>query len=204
MLNLTRIERSHQLAREKIARRGYKLLKDKSVEIDRKLDEFAAGNAELREKLDQEIIRAEQLFMEASANMSQTELQNAISSMQNDFSAKKNIQKIMGIEVPKIDISKNSIKDEIFYSTTHPSFDRSIAIIKANAEKLIALACAEKSRSILENELKKIRHRINALEYKVIPEIQSNIRFITLKLAENDRGNLVRLMKVKEILQETK
>jgi len=198
----TRLERSRQLARAKTARRGHELLKDKSTEMQRKLTELTNKNVDLRAKLEYEIIRAQQLFLEASANMSPTQIQNAITSAYTDFFVQKNTEKIMGVEVPRITIIPSKAGYENFYTTTHPSFDKSVSIVKGFAEKLVNLACSEKSTTILTSEIEKLRRRINALEYKVIPEIHSNIRYITLKLAENERGNLVRLMKVKEILQQ--
>ena len=51
-------------------------------------------------------------------------------------------------------------------------------------------------------EIEKTRRRVNALEYVMIPEMQESIKFITMKLEENDRASTVRLMKAKEMMAQ--
>ena len=55
---------------------------------------------------------------------------------------------------------------------------------------------------MLFRSIEKTRRRVNALEYVVIPNTQENIRYITMKLDENDRSTTTRLMKVKDMLLE--
>ena len=62
------------------------------------------------------------------------------------------------------------------------------------------LAQAEKTVQLLAQDIERTRRRVNALEYVVIPENQRNIRYITMKLEENERGNTTRLMKVKDMV----
>ena len=65
---------------------------------------------------------------------------------------------------------------------------------------LLELAQAEKTVQLLAQDIERTRRRVNALEYVVIPENQRNIRYITMKLEENERGNTTRLMKVKDMV----
>ena len=64
----------------------------------------------------------------------------------------------------------------------------------------------EKTCNLLADEIEKTRRRVNALDYVMIPEMQTNIKFITMKLAENERASTVRLMKAKDMMaaQEAK
>ena len=68
--------------------------------------------------------------------------------------------------------------------------------------KLIRLAEVEKTCNMLADEIEKNRRRVNALEYVMIPQTEETIRYITMKLDENERGNTVRLMKIKSILAD--
>lgn len=53
---------------------------------------------------------------------------------------------------------------------------------------------------LLAQDIEKTAGGSNALEYVMIPETEQNIRYITMKLDENERGNTTRLMKVKEMV----
>lgn len=54
----------------------------------------------------------------------------------------------------------------------------------------------------MADEIEKTRRRVNALEYVMIPQLEETIRYITMKLDENERGSRTRLMKVKEMIEE--
>ena len=69
---------------------------------------------------------------------------------------------------------------------------------------MLRLAETEKTVKLLAEEIEKTRRRVNALEYVMIPQLQETIRYITMKLEENERGNLSRLMKVKDMMLEEK
>ena len=65
---------------------------------------------------------------------------------------------------------------------------------------LLDLAAKEKETALLAAELEKTRRRVNALEYVMIPQLEMTIKYITMKLDENERGNQTRLMKVKDMM----
>ena len=67
-------------------------------------------------------------------------------------------------------------------------------------QSMLKLAQIEKTAQLLAEEIEKTRRRVNALEYVMIPNTQEAIRYITMKLDENDRATTTRLMKVKDML----
>ena len=67
---------------------------------------------------------------------------------------------------------------------------------------MLRLAEVEKSTQLLAAEIEKTRRRVNALEHVMIPRLQETIRFITMKLEENERSSRTRLMKVKDMMLE--
>ncbi|HOC09657.1 MAG TPA: V-type ATP synthase subunit D, partial [Bacillota bacterium] len=68
--------------------------------------------------------------------------------------------------------------------------------------KLLKLAELEKGCRLMAIEIEKTRRRVNALEYVMIPSMAEKIKYITMKLDENERGNVTRLMKVKDMMME--
>ena len=67
---------------------------------------------------------------------------------------------------------------------------------------MLKLAEVEKSCQLMAAEIEKTRRRVNALEHVIIPETKEGIRYITMKLDENERSTQVRLMKVKNMMLE--
>ena len=68
--------------------------------------------------------------------------------------------------------------------------------------KLVRLAEVEKTCNMLADEIEKNRRRVNALEYVMIPQLEETIKYITMKLDENERASTIRLMKVKSMIQD--
>jgi len=64
----------------------------------------------------------------------------------------------------------------------------------------VELAQLDKSCDMLANEIEKTRRRVNAIEFIMIPDMDDSIRYIQMKLEDNERSNIIRLMKSKEII----
>ena len=110
----------------------------------------------------------------------------------------------MSVRVPKIEIEEEE-NSEIFpysFASTSSELDASVKSLRAVMVKLIKLAEVEKTCAMLADEIEKTRRRVNALEYVMIPDYQETIKYISMKLDENERANTIRLMKVKQILDE--
>ena len=67
---------------------------------------------------------------------------------------------------------------------------------------MLKLAEVEKSCQLMAAEIEKTRRRVNALEHVMIPDMQEKIKYIVMKLDENERSTQVRLMKVKDMMLE--
>ena len=89
------------------------------------------------------------------------------------------------------------------FATTSCELDGAVDALSSVFQDMLKLAQMEKTSQLLAEEIEKTRRRVNALEYVMIPQMQENIHYITMKLDENDRQNTIRLMKVKDmVLQE--
>jgi V/A-type H+-transporting ATPase subunit D len=199
------MERTKQKNRLRTANRGKKLLKDKSDEMIRAFLAIVRENRALRNRIENELTAALQLFMSARSQMSATEVTDAVSNIGAPPQFMASTNNIMGLIVPKIQLqpAKTANKKPIFISTP-ADFDRAVELLSALTTSLIDLANIEKSCDMLANEIEKVRRRINSLEYIMIPNTQETIKYITMKLDEDQRGQQIRVMKVKALQTQAK
>lgn len=201
-VNPTRMELRRLKDRKKTAVRGHKLLKDKSDEMIRQFIGYAKENMRLRLEVEQELSNALAEFMLAKSVSTDSVIWEALSMPAISMELGLSTKNIMSVNVPSIEIKKSESTRLYPYSfaSVTSELDKSISTISALAEKLIKLAEVEKTCNMLASEIEKNRRRVNALEYIMIPQTEEAIHDITMKLDENERGNIVRLMKVKTIL----
>lgn len=201
-VNPTRMELKNLKARLKTAVRGHKLLKDKADETVRRFMGYIRLNAELRAEVEEEVTKALRSFMLASAVNSPEVIEEAVSMPARTVKLKSGTDNIMSVQVPKIEIEESDNADLYPYSFASVSseLDGSIANLSELLTKLVRLAEVEKTCNMLADEIEKNRRRVNALEYVMIPDTEETIKYITMKLDENERANTIRLMKVKSIV----
>ena len=111
---------------------------------------------------------------------------------------------VMSVNVPEFDFEMHSSDQSDVYpygfATTSGELDKSIEKLTELFPKLLQLAAMEKEAMLLADEIEKTRRRVNALEYVKIPNYQETIKYIKMKLDEDERGNQTRLMKVKDMM----
>ncbi len=202
-VNPTRMELTRLKKRLKTAARGHKLLKDKRDEMVRQFMEIIKRNKVLREEVDREVEAALKSFLLARASMSTEEIDEALVYPTKQVELKVSKKNIMSVDVPQIDV-KEEQRDTAFLpyglAFTAAELDGSVNKLADTLIKMIELAEIEKTCNMLADEIEKTRRRVNALEYVMIPEMQDNIKYITMKLDETERGSRTRLMKMKDII----
>ena len=205
-VNPTRMDLTRLKTRLKTARRGHKLLKDKLDEMMKRFLELIRENKKLRAAVEEELARAQGAFGMAAAVMSPQMLEQALSCPKQAVSLTMESKNIMGVAVPVFHtVLKNEDPGELFpygFAATSAELDDAIDALAGVQTKLLALAETEKTTQLLSRDIEKTRRRVNALEYVMIPQLEETIREITMKLDENERGNLTRLMKVKDMMLE--
>lgn len=201
-VNPTRMELRRLKNKQKTAVRGHKLLKDKSDEMIRQFMGYARENKRLRIEVERELKESLSAFMLAKAVSDSAIIEEAVAMPSASVKVKTEARNIMNVNVPKLvfDIDANADKYPYSFLTTTSELDDSIARLTEVTEKLIKLAEVEKACNMLAREIERNKRRVNALEYVMIPENAAAIKEITMKLDENERGNIVRLMKVKTMI----
>jgi V/A-type H+-transporting ATPase subunit D len=86
--------------------------------------------------------------------------------------------------------------------TTSAELDSAVTQLAGVLPQMVELAELEKTCNMLADEIEKTRRRVNALEYVMIPQLEETIKYIRMKLDENERGSLIRLMKTKDMIAQ--
>ena len=185
---------------------GHKLLKDKSDEMVRRFMLYIRENKRLREEVEGELQAALNSFMLARATSSDATIEEAVAMPGTTVRLKTSSKNVMSVEVPVFEIEKGEESELYPYSfaSVTSELDDAIASLSKLMPKLLKLAEVEKTCNMLADEIEKNRRRVNALEYVMIPQLEETIKYITMKLDENERGATTRLMKVKSMLEERK
>ncbi|MGN0726698.1 MAG: V-type ATP synthase subunit D [Anaerovoracaceae bacterium] len=186
------------------ATRGHKLMKDKRDELMKGFLELARENKELRGRVEAALAEVYESFSVASAVMSHEVLEEALMFPKQGVELSVSGKNVMSVDVPVFDF-KTTADDQtdIFpygYAGTSGELDSAIRSMAEVFPIMLELAAKEKEAAMLAAELERTRRRVNALEYVKIPQLQMTIRYIVMKLDENERGNQTRLMKVKDMI----
>lgn len=198
-INPTRMELTRLKKKRIMAVRGHKLLKDKRDELMKQFISMVEKNKELREKVETGIKKANQMFLLAKSEMSDAALNVALLAPKQSVSIEVSSKNIMSVNVPKFAYkTRTANENDIFsYGLTFTSagLDEAVKSLSDVLEDMLVLAEVEKTCQLLAAEIEKTRRRVNALEYVVIPQVESGIRYISMKLDENERSAQARLMK---------
>lgn len=190
--------------RLKTASRGHKLLKDKRDELMKEFLELARENGRLRQEVEGRLAKVYKSFSIASAMMSQEVMEESLMFPKQGVILEAGSKNIMSVDVPVFSF-KTTAEDptNIFpygFARTSGELDSAISALADLFPMLLDLAAKEKETQLLAAELEKTRRRVNALEYVMIPQLEATIKYIQMKLDENERGNQTRLMKVKDMM----
>jgi len=203
----TRMVLNQLKARLKTATRGHKLLKDKRDELMRQFLEIVRKNKELRTKVEKGLTDAFASQQVASSIMSPEMLEQSLLYPRQSVELGMTFKNIMSVNVPVYSFNTKNAEDEDIYpygfAQTSGELDDAMGALSGVFQDMLELAQVEKTMQLLAQEIEKTRRRVNALEHVMIPDLEKNIKYITMKLEENENSTKVRLMKVKEmVLQE--
>ena len=200
----TRMVLNQLKGRLKTARRGHKLLKDKRDELMRQFMDVVKLNKQLRTRVEEGLTAAFSSLQVASAIMSPEMLEQALLYPRQSVELGLTYKNIMSVNVPQYSFqTKNNDPSEIYpygFAQTSGELDDALDKMARVFENMLELAQVEKTMQLLAEEIEKTRRRVNALEYVMIPELESNIKYIAMKLEENENATKVRLLKVKEMV----
>ncbi|RHU52540.1 V-type ATP synthase subunit D [Coprococcus sp. TF11-13] len=206
VVNPTRMELTRLKKKLVTASRGHKLLKDKRDELMRQFLDMARENMELRKKVEAGIKAANTNFVIAKAGMNEQTLSTALMAPKQEMRVALGDRNVMSVDIPVYDYKTKSANSNDIYSYgfafTSGELDDAVKSLSDILPDMLRLAEVEKSCQMLAAEIEKTRRRVNALEHVIIPETREGIKYISMKLDENERSTQVRLMKVKDMMLE--
>lgn len=203
-VNPTRMELSRLKQKLTSLRRGHKILKDKRDELMRQFLLLVKENKELRLKVEKGIKNANKHMALAGASMTKEEMDIAfmMPTQKINLDIKKKV--IMSVDVPSYELKmKSSDKSDVYsygFAFTSGELDSSVKELSDILPDMLRLAEIEKTCQLLSAEIERTRRRVNALEHVLIPDHEETIKYITMKLDENERSTTTRLMKVKDMV----
>lgn len=204
-VNPTRMELSRLRRRLTTATRGHKLLKDKQDELVRQFILLIKKNQELRTKMEVAVQEGMENYVLASSSIPDNVLQEAFAIPHNKISLDVQSKTIMNMDVPVLNevYEEDNVDDTFSYGfvSTTSELDLSLTHLESILPLMLQLAEIEKTCQLMSDEIERTRRRVNALEYMTIPQLTETIAYIERTLAESERGNLTRLMKVIDVIE---
>lgn len=205
-VNPTRMELTRLKKKLVTAVKGHRLLKDKRDELMREFLDLVRENMELRKKVEEAIRQANINFVVAKAGMSEEILKTALMAPKQEIALNCEARNVMSVDIPVFKAETRTPDPNDIYSYgfafTSSDLDGAVKYLSDILPDMLRLAEIEKSCQLMASEIEKTRRRVNALEHVIIPETQQGIKYITMKLDENERSTQIRLMKVKDMMLE--
>ena len=203
-VNPTRMELTNLKRKLVTARRGHKLLKDKRDELMRRFLDMVRENKALRIEVEEGIKQANIAMSVARCVMSDKALDVALMLPTQEMHLDVSEKNVMSVMIPVFDVKFRTANENDIYSygfaETSGDLDTAVKALSDIMPKMIRLAEIEKSCQLMADEIEKTHRRVNALEHVMIPQYEETIKYITMKLDENERSTTTRLMKVKDMM----
>ena len=205
-VNPTRMELTRLKKKLVTAMRGHKLLKDKRDELMRQFLDLVRENKALREKVEEGIRAANKNFVIACAAMEDEAINVALMAPRQEVYIEAEEKNVMSVDIPVFKYSTRTADPNDIYcygfAFTSSDLDGAVKSLADILPDMLRLAEVEKSCQLMAGEIEKTRRRVNALEHVMIPQTQEKIKYIKMKLDENERSTQIRLMKVKDMMLE--
>ena len=198
-INPTRMALSNLKSRLVTAKRGHKLLKDKQDELMRRFIDMIRKNKSLRIEVEKALSNSFKSFLLASAVMSPEFLEQAVAFPKEKVSVSIETKNVMSVLIPQMKFERTQSKGAIFpygFAQTSSELDDAILELHGVMNMLLELSEIEKSCQLMADEIEKTRRRVNALEYRTIPDLEETIKFIRMKLDENERATILSLIHI--------
>jgi V/A-type H+-transporting ATPase subunit D len=185
----------------KLTQAGHKILKMKRDGLVLEFFKILEQAKEIRQKVVDDFQVAMDKIAVAKAVDGVLAVQSAAFALKSHPKIKLRSKNVMGLVVPEIETTSIKSKvDERGYGVigTSSYIDEAADAFENLAETIVLAAEVETTMKRLLDEVEKTKRRVNALEYRVIPDLQEAEAFIEFRLEEMERENIFRLKRIKQ------
>lgn len=200
-IELIRIRRSLR-----VARMVHKILDDKREVLLKRIDEMIEEANKAREDIWAPLEQVYSSVLDAYMSLGTGTLESVASLTPSAMEVDVNVRRVVDVKVPTLQVSTKRGIESLSYgfADTNASVDKAAKLIKNLLPGVCKAAEFENAIFSLAKELERTQRLINALEYVIMPQYESAIKFISSSLEEREREEFVRLKKVKVILERKK
>lgn len=200
-VNPNRMELLRLKKRLFVAKRGYKLLKDKRDALIQVFVRLAKESNTLREELEEKLLKCYAFFSNTSALMSKLTLEETLMFTKAKSEIEVTFKNIMSVNVPQYEFKCEGKYYSYSLVETAAELDSALKKYHDILPLMLKVAELDKAVTLLANEIEKTRRRVNALEYVIIPDLEETITFITMKLDEMARSTNSAIMRIKDMIR---
>ena len=200
-VNPNRMELSRLKRRVVVAKRGHKLLKDKQDALIKEFLQKAREVKAFREEVERELHMCYLSFQMARAQTLPSMIEQSLMLAGGSANVEVSYKNVMSVNIPRFDMPERTVQMSYGLASSPGSLDVALERFSRVMKRLVELAASEKGLKLMAIEIERTRRRVNALEHVMIPSFTEAIRSISMKLEENERSTLSRLMVVKEIVR---
>ncbi len=185
----------------KTAQRWHKLLKDKRDGLMKHFMQIIREARELRLDIEKEMWKTLSKFLAVSSVMHPKMLEWALAFPEAQIELDVKTKNVMSVYIPQFKSNSEGSLITYGYAQTTWDLDQGLIRLEKILPKLLQLAEIEKAAENMADEIEKTRRRVNALEYTMIPDYQDTIKFIQMKLGEQERWTIIATMVVKAMIE---
>lgn len=200
-VNPTRMELLKLKRSLKTAKKGHKLLKEKRDGLMKEFMEIIRIARSTRSEMEEKLANGFHAYTLASANMTDMAINSASCITNQKMSIDFDVKNVMSVKIPKISFETKGDYISYGFQDTSAELDIALKKLQESLPILIRLAEIEKSAQKLAAEIEKTRRRVNALEHVMIPNLEETIKYIQMKLGEQERSTITTTMRVKELIE---
>jgi len=201
----TRKNLMHIEERIELSERGHDTLEKKRDGLIMEFMDILDQARDVREDLEASYDRAQRSMDMARAMEGDVAVRGAAAALKDHPELTTQSKNIMGVVVPQIESSKvRKDLDERGYGVlgTSARIDEAAGAYEDLLEKIILAAEVETAMKKLLDEIETTKRRVNALEFKLLPELHDNKEYIEQKLEEQEREEIFRMKKIKDMMEE--